>query len=134
LRDLKTNQTSPRKAPMVLLESSLSNHKKVHTGLENHLLQTFHQTPSVQTIFMSVNRFNLPTPILSSSILSMACVLPFLPLPPGHLRSSGTCSNPVSDPNQITDHLTIIICTFAHTSRIQNKLFRDHSLTYSSSF
>jgi hypothetical protein len=30
----------------------------------------------VQTIFLSVNRFNFPTPILSSSILSMAMYLP----------------------------------------------------------
>jgi hypothetical protein len=50
------------------------------------------------------------------------------------LRSSATSSNPISDPNQITDHLTIIICTFAYTFKFWNKLFRDHSLTYSSYF
>jgi hypothetical protein len=63
----------------------------------------------------------------------LACIISFSPLPLGHLRPSDTCSNPVSDPNQITDHLTIIRCTFAHTFKFRNKLFRDHSLTYPSS-
>jgi hypothetical protein len=76
LRDLKTNQTSPRKPSLVLLESSLSNPKKVHSDLENHLLQAFYQTPGVQTILVSVNRFSFLTLILSSSILSMAMHLP----------------------------------------------------------
>jgi hypothetical protein len=39
-------------------------------------LQTFYQTPSVQTILVSVNRFSFPTLIFSSSILSIAMYLP----------------------------------------------------------
>jgi hypothetical protein len=61
-------------------------------------------------------------------------ILPFFPLPPSHLMSSATCSNPVFDPNQTTDHLTIIRCTFAHTFKFRDKLFRDHPMTYSSYF
>jgi hypothetical protein len=74
--NLSTNQTSPRKAPMVLLKSSSSNHKRVHSNLEFFFLQTFYQTPSVQTILVSVNRFSFLTLILSSSILSRAMHLP----------------------------------------------------------
>jgi hypothetical protein len=61
-------------------------------------------------------------------------ILPFFPLPPSRLRSSATCSNPVSDPNQISYHLTIIRCSFALTFRFRSKLIRDHPLTYSYSF
>jgi hypothetical protein len=43
---------------------------------KNIFLQAFRQTPSVQTIYTPVNRFNFPTLILSSSILSMAMYLP----------------------------------------------------------
>jgi hypothetical protein len=39
-------------------------------------LQAFHQTPSVQTIYTPVNRFNFLTLVLGSYILSMAMYLP----------------------------------------------------------
>jgi hypothetical protein len=44
--------------------------------LEYIFLQTFCQTPSVQTIFVSVNKFNFLTLVLSSSILSMTMYPP----------------------------------------------------------
>jgi hypothetical protein len=44
--------------------------------LENIFLQTFHQTPSVKTIFVSVNIFSFPTLVSSSSILSMKMYIP----------------------------------------------------------
>jgi hypothetical protein len=39
-------------------------------------LHKFYQSPSVQTIFVSVNRFSFPTLVLSSSIPSMTLYLP----------------------------------------------------------
>jgi hypothetical protein len=39
-------------------------------------LKIFHQTPSVQTIFTLVNRFNFQTLVLSSYILSRVMYLP----------------------------------------------------------
>jgi hypothetical protein len=46
--------------------------KGFHSNLENnHLLQTFHQTPGVWTIFVYVNRFSFWTLVLSSTVLFM---------------------------------------------------------------
>jgi hypothetical protein len=44
--------------------------------LKNIFLQTFHQTPSVQTIYTPINRFNFLTLVLGSYTLSMAMYLP----------------------------------------------------------
>jgi hypothetical protein len=73
--DLNTKQTSPRKAPMVLLESSPSNFRRLLSIFENYSLRAFHQTPSVQTIFTPINRFSFQTLVLSSYTLSMTMYL-----------------------------------------------------------
>jgi hypothetical protein len=62
----------------------------------------------------------------------MLCGLPFSPLQLGQLRPSSNCFRPVSEANQITNHLTFIRCSFAHTFNFWNKLIRDHPMTYSS--
>jgi hypothetical protein len=70
------NQTSPWEASRVIFLSSPSNHTRVSLKFrKNHLLQTFHRTPSVQTIFVFVNSFSFQTLVLSSSFLSMTLYL-----------------------------------------------------------
>jgi hypothetical protein len=50
--DFSNNQTSLRKAPMVLLKSSPFIHKRFHSDFSKFMfLLTFHQTPCVQLIF-----------------------------------------------------------------------------------
>jgi hypothetical protein len=60
----------------VLLISYPSNHKRLHSNLENLFLQAFPQTSCVQTIFTSVNRSSFQTLVLSSYNLSIIMYLP----------------------------------------------------------
>jgi hypothetical protein len=62
---------------MVFLESSTSRLRRLLSVFAKYFsCNHFYQTPSVQTILVSVNRFNFLTLVLSSSILSMAMYLP----------------------------------------------------------
>jgi hypothetical protein len=107
-------------------------------------LQSFYQTPSLQTIFVSVNRFSFPTLVLSSSILSMAMYLPethpwhvFFHSLHYHLVNWGHLLIVSILFLKLIKSLTIWLlldALFAPTFKFLNKLFRDHSLTYSSSF
>jgi hypothetical protein len=111
--------------------------------LQNIILLSFYQTPSVQTIFVSINRFNFLTLLLSSYILSMTLYLRrthvwhvFFHSFHYHLVNWG--------------HLLIVLIMFltliksvtmwplsdaliAHTFKFQNKLSGDHLVPYFSS-
>jgi hypothetical protein len=128
---------------MVLLISSPSNHKRVLPSFENYLLQAFHQTPCVQAIFTPVNRFSFQSLALSSYLLSMTMHL--LRLHPchvvfhslhyhlvnwGHLLIVSLLFRRLIKPVTIWQLSDALLLTF----KFRNKLFRDHPMTYSSSF
>jgi hypothetical protein len=138
----KTNQTIPRKAPMVILQSSQSHLRRVLSIFENYSLQAFHQTSSVQMIFTYVRRFDFQTLVLSLYHLFMTM----------HLLRFHTC-NVVF--HSLHYHLVIwgylllvlilsltliksmTICPLpviflSHTFNFRNKIIGDHPMPYSS--
>jgi hypothetical protein len=76
LEDFGTKHFSPIERPWCYRNHPYLALRGSSPFLENIFLQTFRQTPSVQTIFVSVNRFNFSTLVLSSFILSMTMYLP----------------------------------------------------------
>jgi hypothetical protein len=58
LEDFGTNHFSPIAHPQCYRNHPYPTLRGSSPFLEIIFLQTFHQTPSVQTIFMSVNRFS----------------------------------------------------------------------------
>jgi hypothetical protein len=72
LEDFGTNHFSPIEHPWYYRNHPYPALRGFSPSSESIFLQKFHQTPSVQTIFVSANRFSFPTLVLSSYITSMA--------------------------------------------------------------
>jgi hypothetical protein len=76
LEDFGTNQILPIEHPWGHRNQPHPTLRGSSPFTQNIFLQTFYQTPSVQTISMCVNRFSFLTLVLSSSIPSMTFYLP----------------------------------------------------------
>jgi hypothetical protein len=72
LEDFGTNHFSSIEHPWYYRNHPYLALRCFSPSSESIFLQTFHQTPSVQTIFVSINRFSFPTLVLSSYNTSMA--------------------------------------------------------------